>query len=52
MQLAVSPELAGRSGVYFNGLNEANANAQAYELEARAKLRELSFRLTGLERRS
>ena len=52
MQLAVSPELAGRSGLYFNGLNEANANAQAYELEARAKLRELSFRLTGLERRS
>ena len=51
MQLAVSPVLAGRSGLYFNGLNEAQANAQAYDVEARAKLRALSFELTALERR-
>jgi len=48
MQLAVSPALAGRSGLYFNGLNEAQANAQAYDAAARAELRALSLSLTGL----
>jgi NAD(P)-dependent dehydrogenase (short-subunit alcohol dehydrogenase family) len=52
MQLAVSPELAGRSGLYFSGLNEAQANAQAYDTAARAKLRALSFELTGLAHKS
>jgi NAD(P)-dependent dehydrogenase (short-subunit alcohol dehydrogenase family) len=52
MQLAVSPALAGRTGLYFNGLHEATANAQAYDAEARAKLRALSFELTGFGRRS
>jgi NAD(P)-dependent dehydrogenase (short-subunit alcohol dehydrogenase family) len=52
MQLAVSPELAGRSGLYFNGLNEGKANAQAYDAAARAKLRTLSFDLTGLAHKS
>jgi NAD(P)-dependent dehydrogenase (short-subunit alcohol dehydrogenase family) len=47
MQLAVSLALAGRSGLYFNGLNEARANAQAYDADARAKLRALSRELTG-----
>ena len=47
MQLAVSPELAGRSGLYFNGLNEAQANAQAYDTAARAQLRALSFDADG-----
>jgi NAD(P)-dependent dehydrogenase (short-subunit alcohol dehydrogenase family) len=48
MQLAVSPALAGRTGLYFNGLNEARANAQAYDADARAKLRMLSRKLTGV----
>ncbi len=52
MQLAVSPELAGRTGTYFNGLNEARANAQAYDVSARAQLRALSLELTGLTARS
>jgi len=52
MQLAVSPALVGRSGLYFNGLNEASANAQAYDAEARAQLRALSFELTGLAHKS
>ncbi len=52
MQLAVSPALLGRSGLYFNGLNEAQANAQAYDAEARAQLRALSFELTGLAHKS
>ena len=52
MQLAVSPALAARSGLYFNGLSEAKANAQAYDAAARAQLRSLSFELTGLTRKS
>ncbi|WP_419950478.1 SDR family oxidoreductase [Candidatus Palauibacter sp.] len=36
------------SGQYFSGLNPTRANAQAYDPEARAQLRELSERLTGL----
>jgi NAD(P)-dependent dehydrogenase (short-subunit alcohol dehydrogenase family) len=46
MQLAVSPNLAGRSGLYFNGLNEGTANAQAYDASARERLRTLSLELT------
>jgi NAD(P)-dependent dehydrogenase (short-subunit alcohol dehydrogenase family) len=52
MQLAVSPALVGRSGLYFNGLNEARANAQAYDVEARARLRALSFELARLADKS
>ena len=52
MQLAVSPVMAGRSGLYFNGLNEAQANTQAYDAAARAQLRALSFGLTGLAHKS
>ena len=49
LQLAVSPKLEGRSGLYFNVLNEARANAQAYDAEARQRLRALSLELTGLK---
>ena len=49
LQLAVSPKLEGRSGLYFNVLNEARANAQAYDAEARQRLRALSLDLTGLK---
>jgi NAD(P)-dependent dehydrogenase (short-subunit alcohol dehydrogenase family) len=52
MQLAVSPELAGRTGLYFNGLAEARANAQAYDAAARAQLRALSLDLAKLPERS
>jgi NAD(P)-dependent dehydrogenase (short-subunit alcohol dehydrogenase family) len=48
LQLAVSPELVGRSGLYFDRMREARANPQAYDAEARARLRALSFELTGL----
>lgn len=47
MQLAVSPSLAGRTGLYFNGLEEARANAQAYDAAARDRLWALSEALTG-----
>jgi NAD(P)-dependent dehydrogenase (short-subunit alcohol dehydrogenase family) len=45
MQLVTRSDLA--SGQYFNVMNPARANAQAYDLEARAKLRALSAQLTG-----
>lgn len=48
MNLIVSGALAGRSGLFFNGLEESHANEQAYDAEARRKLRDLSRRLTGL----
>jgi NAD(P)-dependent dehydrogenase (short-subunit alcohol dehydrogenase family) len=52
MQLAVSPQLAGKTGLYYNGLSEARANDQAYDPAARARLRALSLDLTGLTERS
>jgi hypothetical protein len=46
MQLAVGAKLAGRTGLYFNQLNEGRANAQAYDAEARQRLWDLSVDLT------
>jgi NAD(P)-dependent dehydrogenase (short-subunit alcohol dehydrogenase family) len=48
LNLAAAPALAGRSGLYFNGLREARANAQAYDAGARARLHAISLELTGL----
>jgi NAD(P)-dependent dehydrogenase (short-subunit alcohol dehydrogenase family) len=48
MQLAVSPALEGKSGLYFNVLRETKADPQAYDAAARAKLKTLSLELTGL----
>jgi NAD(P)-dependent dehydrogenase (short-subunit alcohol dehydrogenase family) len=48
LQLVESPELEGRSGLYFNGLRESSANAQAYDPGARKRLRALSFEFVGL----
>lgn len=50
MQLAVSPALAGRSGLYFNQMNEARANAQAYDAAARQRLWDLSVAMTAPRR--
>jgi len=49
LQLAVSPDLDGKSGLYFNVLREARADSQAYDAEARRRLRALSLKLVGLE---
>jgi NAD(P)-dependent dehydrogenase (short-subunit alcohol dehydrogenase family) len=49
LNLAAGPGLEGRSGLYFNGLREARADRQAYDPEARARLRTLSLELTGLQ---
>jgi hypothetical protein len=48
LQLAVSPRLEGKSGLYFNVMNESRASPQAYDAKARAQLRKLSLELTGL----
>jgi hypothetical protein len=48
LQLADSPALGGRSGLYFNGLQESRADRQAYDEDARRSLRALSFDLVGL----
>jgi NAD(P)-dependent dehydrogenase (short-subunit alcohol dehydrogenase family) len=49
LQLAVSPALDGKSGLYFNVLREARADPQAYDAEARRRLHALSLKLVGLE---
>ena len=46
-RLAADPALDGVSGVFFNGTSEARADAQAYDADARRRLRELSERLVG-----
>ena len=47
VRLAVSPELEGVTGRYFDGKSEARANRQAYDEEARKKLWALSEELCG-----
>jgi NAD(P)-dependent dehydrogenase (short-subunit alcohol dehydrogenase family) len=45
-RLVADPELDGVTGRYFDRLRESRANAQAYDEDARRRLRELSERLT------
>ena len=52
LKLAVSQELEGKSGLYFNGQRQARADAQAYDADARRQLRTLSLGLTGLSARN
>jgi NAD(P)-dependent dehydrogenase (short-subunit alcohol dehydrogenase family) len=47
LNLATSPALEGRSGLYFDGQRESRANAQAYDAKARRQLRTLSLDLVG-----
>jgi len=49
MRLAVSPEMEGKTGLYFNGQSEGKADVQAYDAAARQKLKALSLELTGLK---
>jgi NAD(P)-dependent dehydrogenase (short-subunit alcohol dehydrogenase family) len=50
LNLAISPELAATTGVYYDGLTLSRANPQAYDLGARKQLRKLSADLAGLPR--
>jgi NAD(P)-dependent dehydrogenase (short-subunit alcohol dehydrogenase family) len=48
MQLAASPDVDGRTGLFFNGLDIGRAGSQAYDDEARRRLRALSVELAGV----
>jgi NAD(P)-dependent dehydrogenase (short-subunit alcohol dehydrogenase family) len=48
LHLVTGDDVAGKSGLFFNGLQQAKANPQAYDAAARQRLRRLSFELTGL----
>jgi NAD(P)-dependent dehydrogenase (short-subunit alcohol dehydrogenase family) len=48
LHLAVGDDVDGKSGLFFNGMHEARANPQAYDVTAREKLRALSLELTRL----
>ena len=45
-RLAVDADVDGVSGRFYDGLRESAANPQAYDAEARRRLRDLSLRLT------
>ena len=47
LKLATSAEVEVRSGLYFNGQEEARADAQAYDPQARQRLKRFSLELTG-----
>src|SRR6201996_2403087 len=49
LHLVEGDDVAGKSGLFFNGMNETRANAQAYDVSARKRLRELSMKLVGFE---
>jgi NAD(P)-dependent dehydrogenase (short-subunit alcohol dehydrogenase family) len=49
LQLVASPDLDGRTGLYFDGLRPARAHVQVYDAAARARLRALSVALAGLD---
>jgi NAD(P)-dependent dehydrogenase (short-subunit alcohol dehydrogenase family) len=48
LHLAVGDDVAGKSGLFFNGMREAQANPQAYDEAARRRLRALSLELAEL----
>jgi NAD(P)-dependent dehydrogenase (short-subunit alcohol dehydrogenase family) len=48
LHLAVGDDMAAKSGLFFNGMQQSQANAQAYDEAARQRLRALSLELTGL----
>jgi NAD(P)-dependent dehydrogenase (short-subunit alcohol dehydrogenase family) len=48
LHLATGDDVAGKTGLFFNGMEQSQANAQAYDAAARQRLRSLSFELTGL----
>ena len=48
LHLAVGDDVADKSGLFFNGMQQAQAHPQAYDTEARRRLRTLSLELAGL----
>jgi NAD(P)-dependent dehydrogenase (short-subunit alcohol dehydrogenase family) len=50
LHLAAGDDVTDKTGLFFNGMREAQANPQAYDDGARRRLRDLSLELTGLSR--
>jgi NAD(P)-dependent dehydrogenase (short-subunit alcohol dehydrogenase family) len=50
LHLVSGDDVANKSGLFFNGMHEMKANAQAYDETARKRLRTLSLELTGLSK--
>jgi NAD(P)-dependent dehydrogenase (short-subunit alcohol dehydrogenase family) len=48
LHLVSGDDVTGKTGLFFNGMNQAQANPQAYDEAARKRLRALSLELTGL----
>ena len=48
LHLVTGDDVANKSGLFFNGMDEARANPQAYDAGARKRLRTLSLELAGL----
>ena len=48
MHMATSPEFDQVTGTYYDQKTRARANAQAYDPDARARLKKLSVKITGL----
>jgi NAD(P)-dependent dehydrogenase (short-subunit alcohol dehydrogenase family) len=48
LHLAAGDDLADTSGLFFDGMMEAKANAKAYDAAVRKRLRAISLELTGL----
>lgn len=48
--LAVSDETVNVTGKYYDGMRPSKAISQAYDIDARKKLREISLKLTGLSK--
>jgi NAD(P)-dependent dehydrogenase (short-subunit alcohol dehydrogenase family) len=48
LHLADGDDMAGKTGLFFNGMQPSKANPQAYDDAARQRLRTLSLQLTGL----
>jgi NAD(P)-dependent dehydrogenase (short-subunit alcohol dehydrogenase family) len=50
LHLVSGDDVVAKSGLFFNGMHEMKANAQAYDETARKRLRALSLELTGLSK--
>jgi NAD(P)-dependent dehydrogenase (short-subunit alcohol dehydrogenase family) len=48
LHLVAGDDVAGKTGLFFNGMQPSQANQQAYDETARKRLRTLSLELTGL----
>ncbi len=48
LHLVTGDDVSGKTGLFFNGKREAQPNPQAFDVDARQRLRALSRELTGL----